>query len=67
MGLQFSRPRYRQGYLGARHGAGNQPLFDYFRDRQIYLLEPDEDRTALKLLRPALRKLCNYAWLTRVG
>jgi hypothetical protein len=33
---------------------GDQPLLDYFRDRQIYLIEPDLDRSHLTLLRPAL-------------
>ena len=34
--------------------AGNQRLLDYFRDRQVYLVEPDLDRTHLVSLRPAL-------------
>ncbi len=33
---------------------GNQRLLDYFRDRQVYLVEPDLDRTHLVSLRPAL-------------
>jgi hypothetical protein len=33
---------------------GNQPLLDYFRDRQIYLVEPDRDRKHLINLRPPL-------------
>jgi hypothetical protein len=33
---------------------GDQPLLDYFTDRQIYLVEPDGDRSRMAVLRRAL-------------